>query len=132
MLAARYMAERLNAIKESEYNYSLILCVNIGDVYGKVISKYAQVSKEELASIHSVGEKIAESVLEGLNEKKTLIDRLFKMGVVLKKVHKKSSGALQGKTFLFTGTLSSMPRSEAESLVRRGLARSKTFKIHLV
>ena len=50
LLAARYMAERLNAIKESEYNYSLILCVNIGDVYGKVISKYAQVSKEEFKS----------------------------------------------------------------------------------
>ena len=81
------------------------------------LENICQVSKEELASIHSVGEKIAESVLEGLNEKKTLIDRLFKMGVVLKKVHKKSSGALQGKTFLFTGTLSSMPRSEAESLV---------------
>ena len=26
------------------------LCVNIGDVYGKVISKYAQVSKEEFKS----------------------------------------------------------------------------------
>lgn len=50
LLAARYMTERLKAIKESKYKNPLILCVNTEDVYDKVISKYSQVSKEEFKS----------------------------------------------------------------------------------
>jgi DNA ligase (NAD+) len=47
-----------------------------------------------------------------------LINKLLKVGVTIKALTKPKSGKLKGKTFVVTGTLSSMSREEAEAKIR--------------
>lgn len=75
-----------------------------------------KVSKEELAEIHTIGDIIAEHVVQGLKEKKPVIQKL--LGHI--KLEEKASalaGKLSGKSFLFTGKMAAMTRGEAEKKV---------------
>ncbi|HMT36256.1 MAG TPA: DNA ligase (NAD(+)) LigA, partial [Chitinophagaceae bacterium] len=67
-----------------------------------------------------VGEKVAASIVEFFSHPDTrlLIIQLALAGVNLENTQKSETnlGALQGKTFLFTGTMN-MKRSDAEALV---------------
>lgn len=77
-------------------------------------------TKEDLILIEDVGEKVASSIFEFFSHPDThvLIDELEKAGVQLHNEQKNliTEGSLQGKTFLFTGTMQ-MKRSDAEKLV---------------
>ncbi len=77
----------------------------------KVMSK----SEDDLAKIDTIGPIIAHEVVSGLLAKKALIDKLLKHvrveGVA------KAQGALDGRSFLFTGKLLAMGRNEAQKLV---------------
>jgi DNA ligase (NAD+) len=85
---------------------------HIHDLYTKTI--------DELKSIEDVGEKVAASILEFFShpDTKLLIGQLEKAGVVLANTQKNEAGtgALQDKTFLFTGTMN-MKRADAEMMV---------------
>lgn len=77
---------------------------------------------EKLISLEDVGPKVAASVADffALPENRHMIDQLEQAGVNLENHHKKQKkedGALSGKTFLFTGTLSHFKRSDAEAMV---------------
>ncbi|MDX1386900.1 MAG: NAD-dependent DNA ligase LigA, partial [bacterium] len=75
-----------------------------------------KVKPSELAEIFTIGEIIAEQVVQGLKEKKDVIHKLLKhLELVERKVAKK--GPLSGKSFLFTGKMAAMPRGEAEKIV---------------
>lgn len=76
-----------------------------------------EVSREELSSIHTIGEIIADEVVNGLKSKKGLINKLLKYVKVLSFEKKKGTGALNGKSFLFTGSMLTMVRSDAEKLI---------------
>jgi DNA ligase (NAD+) len=82
-----------------------------------------EVSGEELSAIHTIGPVIAKEVVEGLKKKKGLIEKLLKQVRVVgaRSPRPAASGEgtspLQGKKFLFTGSLLAMERSEAEKLV---------------
>ena len=71
-------------------------------------------------ALEDVGIKVAGSIAHFFSNHDNLlmIQRLEALGVKMDQAVKKPvSGGLSGKTFLFTGTLSSMKRSEAEALV---------------
>ncbi len=75
-----------------------------------------QVQKEELSEIHTIGDKIAEHVVAGLQTKRQLIDKLLQH-IELQEKTPVQSGKLSGKTFLFTGKMASLKRHDAEKKV---------------
>ncbi|OSZ82100.1 DNA ligase (NAD(+)) LigA [Chitinophagaceae bacterium IBVUCB1] len=79
-------------------------------------------TEEQLLALDDVGPKVAASVLHFFHtqENRHMIDLLEQAGVNLvnqKRNTPQGSGELEGKTFLFTGTLSRFKRSDAEAMV---------------
>lgn len=80
-------------------------------------------TEEQLCSLEDIGPKVAGSVHQFFqnHENMHLLDELEAIGLTLTNQHKKKGdsedGALSGKTFLFTGTLSHFKRSDAETMV---------------
>ncbi len=80
----------------------------------------AAASIEEIQSIEGIGPKIAESVYGYFRDpqKIRVIEKLRRAGVRMEhEARRPAEGPLAGMTFVFTGTLSAMPRSRAEALV---------------
>lgn len=80
-----------------------------------------QKSLEELQQLEDVGPKVATAIYDFFQNKENieLLHQLEALGIVLKNEHKEihSSGNLNGLTFLFTGTLPTLKRSDAEQMV---------------
>lgn len=77
---------------------------------------------EQLSALQDIGPKVAQSVVDffARDENKRMIELLQTAGVNLINDHRgqrPADGALAGKTFLFTGTLSHFKRSDAEAMV---------------
>lgn len=85
----------------------------------KSIEKFKNITKEELEQTEGVGPKVAESAYNYFHDKNNLelIGKLFKAGVKIKSEEIKSK-KLEGLSFIFTGTLSSMSRNRAKEAVR--------------
>lgn len=79
-------------------------------------------SEEQLQQLEDVGTKVAGSIRQFFSNSDNIkmLHALEKLGLTLRNEKKDthSSGNLTGKTFLFTGTLSKLKRSEAEEMVR--------------
>lgn len=77
---------------------------------------------EELANIHTIGEIIAESVTQGLEENSDLIDELLQY-ITLQFPEEEevleTDSPLSGKAVLFTGTMESMSRKEGKEEVKK-------------
>ena len=89
---------------------------HIRDLYEK--------TEEDLCALPDVGPKVAHSVVDyfKLEENRKMVDLLESFGVNLKNLQREenqSGGSLEGKTFLFTGTLSRLKRSEAEAMAEK-------------
>jgi DNA ligase (NAD+) len=79
-----------------------------------------KMNKEELQKIDDVGVKVADSIYQFFSapENMQMLNKLEDMGLQLHSIKKQSaSGSLNGKSFLFTGSLIKMKRTEAEELV---------------
>jgi len=89
----------------------------IADAFGSM-DKLASSSAEDLAEVEGIGQIVAEAVRDFMDNQKNqaLISELRKAGLRMEAA-KKGCGVLNGKTFLFTGELKSMARSDAEGLV---------------
>jgi DNA ligase (NAD+) len=77
-------------------------------------------SIEQLQELEDVGIKVAASIAEFFSNKDNIhmIKRLQQLGVQTRQEKQKAvSGNLSGQTFLFTGTLNRLKRSEAEEMV---------------
>ena len=78
-------------------------------------------STEELQQLEDVGPKVAAAITKffGNRDHIAMIGELEKLGVQLQNTNKQmhKGGNLAGFTFLFTGTLPTLKRSEAEQLV---------------
>lgn len=74
---------------------------------------------EELSAIDGVGEVVAESVVEYFSEPNTqaLLDKFASYGVQPQEMQA-ANGALSGKKFVVTGTLTTMSRTEAADKIR--------------
>lgn len=82
------------------------------------IDKILKVTEDELTAMHSIGPAIAKAVVEGLYEKRDLIHRLQKHVTIIA-APKAESQKLDGKTFLFTGTMLAMERKQAHTMVEK-------------
>lgn len=87
------------------------------------ILDFAKKTEEELTKLDDVGVKVARSIHQFfLNEQNIhMLEHLEKLGLQLKNQKRQAlaAGALTGQTFLFTGTLAKLKRSEAEAMAEQ-------------
>lgn len=83
------------------------------------IEALLEATKAELTAVPEIGERIAESVTSALSDPglRQLISRLQEAGVNTTQKQKVITGRLAGKTFVITGTLKDMARSQAQKLI---------------
>lgn len=74
---------------------------------------------DELSAIPEIGEKMAQSITEYFKQEKSLdiIKRLKNANVMLEYKSNRVDDSLSGKTFVLTGTLPTLKRSEAKELI---------------
>ncbi|NIR42633.1 MAG: NAD-dependent DNA ligase LigA [Gemmatimonadetes bacterium] len=74
---------------------------------------------EDLEAVAGIGPKVAEAAHDFLSNSTTrkMIERLRQRGLTVEEAERPSSDALAGLTFVFTGSLSRLTRSEAKDLV---------------
>ncbi|MFA6432740.1 MAG: NAD-dependent DNA ligase LigA, partial [Candidatus Paceibacterota bacterium] len=87
----------------------------------KSIERIQGASKEDFESIHGVGEKVAQSISEWFMDKnnRTLINNLLKqVEIVEDAAVAGGSKKLEGKSFVFTGSLPTLEREAAQKMVR--------------
>jgi len=85
------------------------------------LEKIRRASRQDLEEIEGVGEKVAESIFSWFKEKENsdLVDRLLDhIEIENPKSLKLEAQRLKGKTFVLTGTLSSLGRDEAKEMIR--------------
>ncbi|HVZ24433.1 MAG TPA: helix-hairpin-helix domain-containing protein, partial [Sediminibacterium sp.] len=84
---------------------------------------FAGKSAEALEELEDVGVKVAQSIYQFFQNPSNLqmLEELKALGLQLKneKIQASGHGNLQGKTFLFTGTLNQLKRAEAEAMVEQ-------------
>lgn len=88
------------------------------EAYGTV-GELARAGSEALQKLRDIGPEVAASIAGFFAEPANLrvLEKLRAAGVEARPVERSRSALLAGKTFLFTGTLSRMGRSEAKALV---------------
>jgi DNA ligase (NAD+) len=76
-------------------------------------------TEEQLRALQGIGPKIAESVYQFFRDRtnRKLVERLEKAGVSLEERRNVPDLRLSGKTFVLTGTLAAMTRSEAKERI---------------
>ena len=74
---------------------------------------------EELTAIHEIGPEIAQSILEFFAEPKnrTVLEKFHRAGLSPRTPPPAVQAGLQGKSFVFTGSLETMGRNEAKAVV---------------
>ena len=87
------------------------------------LMQFADFTEEQLKELEDVGIKVAKTVYDFFHNKANLdlLQQLEKLGVQLKNEKKElaAGGNLSGQTFLFTGTLMKLKRSDAEAIVEK-------------
>lgn len=119
--------ERTKEIPLERFYYALGIR-HVGEHLAKVmahhypnITQLAAVEEQELTQIHEIGPKVAQSIVAFFREphNRETIERLLQAGVKPVPTLKHKPSVLQSKTIVFTGTLESMTRQEAQALVIR-------------
>jgi DNA ligase (NAD+) len=84
------------------------------------IEKLQKQDIQALTEIGGIGPVMAESVVEFFSEKDTdiIIEKLKSHGISLEQAASQEAGILQGKSFVFTGTLSYFSRTQAQDIVK--------------
>jgi DNA ligase (NAD+) len=84
------------------------------------IAKLRGATEEDLQKVEGIGPNMAREVhLYFLGHGGELVGKLLSAGIEPQSVEAPGEGPLTGKTFVFTGTLETMSRPDAEALVRR-------------
>lgn len=101
---------------------------NIGEHVAEVLAeefssleRLCKATPEELQSIHEIGPVAAEAVVEFFRDESTkkTLEKLMRAGVRSNIApERKKEGALAGKTFVVTGTLTAYSRDEAHRLIK--------------
>jgi DNA ligase (NAD+) len=100
-------------------NVGIETAIRFANVF-KTFQKLQAANFEELVAVDDVGPRVAESVLEYFKDSENikLVATLFENGVHIQKLQEVQNNKLQGKSFVFTGTMEKMSRDEAQDLVR--------------
>ncbi len=139
--SAQNLADAIERSKENDL-YRLVFALGIPHVGLKAakllaehfgdIDRIFQAGVEEISAIDGFGSVMAESVhaFFSLSATAHLIGRLRDAGVNMKSKSAPSDGALQGKTFVLTGTLPTLSRAQATELIesRGGKVSSSVSK----
>ena len=101
----------------------------VGEQTAKILAKrfpsleeLGKADPEQLTQIHEIGPKVAETLVDYFANptNQLLLRKLSQLGVnATPEVTVQQDGPLSGLTFVITGTLASMGRHDAESLVER-------------
>ena len=87
---------------------------------------------DDLTAINEIGPEIAASIVEFFHERKNIdvMAKFSKAGVTPQKKEIAGNAPLQGKSFVFTGTMESIGRNEAKALVENlgGVVHSSVTK----
>ncbi len=77
--------------------------------------------KDRLLAVDGIGERIAESLVHYLSQPRNreMIHRLLDSGISIRYPETEGTGRLTGKTFVLTGTLSTMTRAQAKQHIGR-------------
>jgi DNA ligase (NAD+) len=123
----------LNAIEASKHRSlsRLLIGLNIrymGEKTAQIIAaafgtmdKLMEASEEEITRIPGIGPKVGHSVYSWLQDptNRALIERLRQYGVNMQEERQGVTGPLSGQTFLLTGRLNSMTRTEVEEAIKQ-------------
>ena len=124
----------INSIEKSKHNelYRLVFALGIRNIGLKAakllcenfanIDDLMNAKTEDISAIEGFGLIMAESVVNYFSAESTknLIDELKELGLEMKpSEQKKKGGIFEGKTFVLTGTLPTMKRSEAGKLIEQ-------------
>lgn len=84
-------------------------------------------SLDEIKNVEGVGDKIGETLYQWFHEEKNgkFLEKLEGLGVKLKTSTLVNTGTLSGKSFVLTGSLTSLTRDQAKALIK-----SKGGKVH--
>ena len=90
----------------------------LADHFGSMENLIAA-KQEDLTVINEIGPEIAASIVEFFHEHKNIdvMNKFSKAGVIPQKKEIQTNTPLQGKSFVFTGTMESMDRNEAKTIV---------------
>jgi DNA ligase (NAD+) len=100
---------------------------NVGETTSEDLAEYFQnleklmtATEEQINEIENVGPIVSASVYDWFKHKenKKFVEKLLANGVVIINPEKKKVGKLTGKTFVITGTLTSMSRDEAKGKIK--------------
>lgn len=90
------------------------------------LEKLFSLTEEKLCAIPGIKEAIAKKILDGLKQKKDVIDRLLKVGIKIKAIERSEvktiSKKLSGMSFVFTGSVQKM-NEKGERYTREDLQR---------
>ena len=100
---------------------------HVGQNASKILEKHFQSNfdslvkstKEELVNIHEIGEVMADSIRSYFNNQVNIeiINKCFLAGLKFSNVNEVRKSIITGKTFVFTGNLGDLKRSDAIKLI---------------
>lgn len=101
---------------------------NVGSKTAKDLAKYygtldnvRKATVEELSMIRDVGEIVAMSIVDFFSDEfnNKMVDDLLAVGIEISETKKVLGGKFEGKTFVLTGTLPTLTRSQATELIEK-------------
>lgn len=100
---------------------------NVGEHIAKILAReFSSIEKlmsatiEELTAVHEIGTEIAANIVQFFSEPKNrlVMEKFRRAGVIPQKAEEAAKDSpLRGISFVFTGTMESMPRSQAKAIV---------------
>lgn len=90
----------------------------LADYFGSM-DRLMSATQEGLTAIDEIGPEIAASIVEFFHEQKNIhvINKFSRAGVVPRSREKQDQAPLKGQSFVFTGTLQTLARNEAKTIV---------------
>jgi DNA ligase (NAD+) len=104
---------------------------DLADGFG-TLDALLSADENDVQKVAGVGPAVARSVMQSFKQRTTrkVIERCFEHGLEIAGTARPQKGPFAGKTIVFTGGLATMPRSDAEALVRRLGGRTATSVSH--